>query len=200
MTNIIKDIEGYEGIYEIDINGVVYGKERKVKKWDGERLIKRLIKTQEISREGYSRVSLYKEGVCKKHSVHRLVAKAFIDNIKNKTDVNHIDGNKLNNNINNLEWVSKSENIKHSLNVLKNKSGLRYYEKGKNWYNEKGVEPPACKKVLMFDKNNNLIKEFLSVTEAANFLKKHPAQISYYINKKRNNKFYNFKFKANDAY
>ena len=51
MCNLIKDIIGYEGVYEINTNGIVYGKERKVKKWDGERLIKKAIKTQEISKE-----------------------------------------------------------------------------------------------------------------------------------------------------
>ena len=200
MCNLIKDIIGYEGVYEINTNGIVYGKERKVKKWDGERLIKKAIKTQEISREGYARVSLFKNGVSKKYSVHRLVAIVFIDNKENKSDVNHKDGNKLNNNVNNLEWVSKSENVKHSINILKNKCGLKFYEKGKNWYKEKNLPAPASKKVLMFDKNNNLIKEFATVTDAGLFLNKHPAQISYYINKKRNNKFYNFKFKTNDAY
>ena len=137
MCNLIKDIIGYECIYEIDTNGIVYGKERKVKKWDGERLIKKAIKTQEISREGYARVSLFKNGISKKYSVHRLVAIVFINNKENKSDVNHKDGNKLNNNINNLEWVSKSENVKHSINILKNKNGLKYYEKGNNWYREK---------------------------------------------------------------
>ena len=200
MCNLIKDIIGYEGIYEINTNGIVYGKERKVKKWDGERLIKKTIKTQEISREGYARVSLFKNGISKKYSVHRLVAIVFIDNKENKSDVNHKDGNKLNNNINNLEWVSKSENVKHSINILKNKNGLKHYEKGNNWYKEKNIEPPASKSVLMYDKENNLIQEFKTVTEAGLFLNKHPSQISHYINKKRNNRFYNFKFKKNDTH
>ena len=151
MCNLIKDIIGYEGVYEINTNGIVYGKERKVKKWDGERLIKKAIKTQEISKEGYARVSLFKNGISKKYSVHRLVAIVFIDNKENKSDVNHKDGNKLNNNVNNLEWVSKSENVKHSINILKNKNGLKYYEKGNNWYKEKNIEPPASKSVLMYD-------------------------------------------------
>jgi len=200
MCILVKDILGYENIYEIDINGIVYGKKRIVDKWDGKRLIKKAIKAQSISSKGYARVSLFKNGVGKKHSVHRLVAIAFIDNIENKPDVNHKDGNKLNNNVNNLEWVTKSENIKHSINILKNKNGLKFYEKGKNWYKEKNLPAPASKKVLMFDKNNNLIKEFTTVTEAGLFLNKHPSQISHYINKKRNNKFYNFKFKTNDTY
>jgi len=143
---------------------------------------------------------LFKNGIGKKHSVHRLVAIAFIDNFNKKTDVNHIDGNKLNNNINNLEWVTKSENIKHSIKILKNKNGLKYFEKGNSWYKEKNLPAPASKSVLMYNKDGILIKEFKTVTEAGLFLNKHPSQISHYINKKRNNKFYNFKFKTNDTY
>lgn len=200
MSIIIKDVSGYEENYEIDSNGVVYGKERIVKKWDGNRLIKKNIKSQEISKDGYARVTLFKNGIGKKHSVHRLVAIAFIDNFNNKSDVNHIDGNKLNNNINNLEWVTKSENIKHSIKFLKNKNGLKYFEKGNSWYKEKNLPAPASKSVLMYSKDGILIKEFKTVTEAGLFLNKHPSQISHYINKKRNNKFYNFKFKTNDTY
>ena len=80
MCNLIKDIIGYECIYEIDTNGIVYGKERKVKKWDGERLIKKAIKTQEISREGYARVSLFKNGISKKMlKYHVFLTKCLIN-------------------------------------------------------------------------------------------------------------------------
>jgi hypothetical protein len=54
------------------------------------------------------------ENGVKYFSIHRLVAQAFIPNLLNKEDVNHIDGNKLNNSVNNLEWVTRKENIQHS--------------------------------------------------------------------------------------
>lgn len=65
--------------------------------------------------QGYQRVGLYVGNYKSKTiKVHRLVAETFIDNIENKKDVNHIDGNKANNNIFNLEWCTRSENIKHA--------------------------------------------------------------------------------------
>lgn len=71
-----------------------------------------------ITNGGYNRVSLHKDGYQKNYSVHRLVAKAFIDNKENLPEVNHIDGNKLNNNVSNLEWISKSGNIRHRCDIL----------------------------------------------------------------------------------
>lgn len=63
----------------------------------------------------YLRVQIiYQNGAVKKESIHRLVAKAFLPNTENKPDVNHIDGNKFNNHVNNLEWVTKSENMVHA--------------------------------------------------------------------------------------
>jgi hypothetical protein len=63
---------------------------------------------------GYLYVPLAKDTVKKKHKLHRLVAKAFVDNPEGKRCVNHKDGNKENNNADNLEWVTHSENMKHA--------------------------------------------------------------------------------------
>jgi hypothetical protein len=63
--------------------------------------------------KGYNRVRLYNKNITKNYSVHRLVGKYFIPNPKNKPEINHIDGNKLNNIVSNLEWNTKSENITH---------------------------------------------------------------------------------------
>jgi len=68
--------------------------------------------------QGYQRVGLYVgDYKSKTIKVHRLVAETFINNIENKKDVNHIDGNKANNNISNLEWCTRSENIKHAFRI-----------------------------------------------------------------------------------
>ena len=65
-----------------------------------------------LDRDGYKRVTLILNGKSKHYSVHRLVATTYLINEGNKPEVNHIDGNKLNNDLSNLEWVTRSENTK----------------------------------------------------------------------------------------
>lgn len=77
---------------------------------------KDLVLKQQLSTKKYLQVRLYdKKGKGKTLKVHRLVAQAFIPNPNNLPQVNHIDGNKQNNNVNNLEWVSNYENIQHAI-------------------------------------------------------------------------------------
>lgn len=76
-----------------------------------------IIKPQ-MSNAGYYRVRLWKDGVSKNYSVHRIVAEAFVPNPLLKPEVNHIDGNKENNNAENLEWVTDVENKRHCREVL----------------------------------------------------------------------------------
>jgi hypothetical protein len=75
---------------------------------------------------GYIGIQLYKDNKKKNYSVHRLVAETYLINFESKMQVNHIDGNKINNHISNLEWVTPKENMKHALD-----NGLRkkYYPK-----------------------------------------------------------------------
>ena len=75
----------------------------------------------------YYSVDLCKNGKIKKHLIHRIIAKAFHENAENKEQVNHINGNKLDNNVNNLEWVTRSENQLHSIRI-----GLRHTRGEKN--------------------------------------------------------------------
>jgi len=70
-------------------------------------------------RDGYLRVRISLNGVKSTHSVHRLVAEAWIDNPKCKSEVNHIDEDKSNNHISNLEWVTAKENVRHSFKIGK---------------------------------------------------------------------------------
>lgn len=83
---------------------------------------------QVISNWGYQRVTLQINGYRKHERVHRLVAKAFVSNPDNKEQVNHIDGNKLNNHYTNLEWVTNSENQDHAF-----KTGLKQFDENGNF-------------------------------------------------------------------
>lgn len=78
-------------------------------------------------RNGYLSVDLYSDGKRKTKSVHRLVAETFLPNPDNKPEVNHIDGNKYNNDVSNLEWVSSKENCRHAWDngLIKPSYGMR---------------------------------------------------------------------------
>ena len=102
QTLMVKDVVGYEGIYSIDTCGHV------IRLANGKEM------SQRIDMHGYSVVSLTKNGKQRGHFVHRLIAEAFIPNPEHKEQVNHIDGVKTNNNIDNLEWNTCQENIIHS--------------------------------------------------------------------------------------
>lgn len=124
MTEIWKDIQGYEGKYQVSNLGNVRSLDRTEQSNVGERV--RYGKTLSLrDNKGYKTVVLCKEGNQKSFYVHRLVAEAFIPNKNNKPDVNHIDGNKANNRFENLEWCTESENLKHSfeLGLSKAKNG-----------------------------------------------------------------------------
>jgi hypothetical protein len=97
-----KPINGYEGLYEINSSGQI----RSLHK----RAYQDLISSRK-DRAGYITVRLSKHGKCHTHFLHRLLAQAFIPNPLNKGFVNHKDGNKTNNSLKNLEWVSHQENV-----------------------------------------------------------------------------------------
>lgn len=105
MTNkeITRDVVGYEGLYTVDIFGNV------LRKKDGKEM------KQSKNQFGYMNVSLTKDKKQRQHKVHRLIAEAFIPNPSGKKQVNHIDGNKANNVVWNLEWCTPSENIQHAV-------------------------------------------------------------------------------------
>lgn len=136
MNEIWKEIRGYKD-YMVSSTGKVRSRERYVKHMNGNRLIKgKLLKG--IDDKGYLIVNLFKDGIGKKHKVHRLVAEAFIPNPENKETVNHIDTNKKNNNIDNLEWNTNVENIKHAWkNGLYDDNTIIYQQKIKCVENDK---------------------------------------------------------------
>ena len=116
MREVWKDVKGYEGIYEVSTLGRVrthkdkttFTEKHGVRKWK-----QRILKAKKCKQNSH-RVDLWKGGVNKTWLVHRLVALAFIPNTNNLETVNHIDGNRLNNCADNLEWLSHGDNIRHA--------------------------------------------------------------------------------------
>lgn len=107
----ILPIDEFPG-YCITSDGRVLSRPKNHARWK-----KRRWKIQGVQNCGYKIVFLRKKNKEKTRTVHRLVAKAFILNPENKPQVNHIDGNKENNNVENLEWCTRSENIKHAFDI-----------------------------------------------------------------------------------
>jgi hypothetical protein len=111
-----KQIVGFENLYEISDLGNLRSVERYVKHYKGGlRLYKGMCKTNRLNSKGYLRCNLKSEGNSKDCTIHRLVAMAFIDNHSNKPAVNHINGIKTDNRVENLEWVTQSENVVHAV-------------------------------------------------------------------------------------
>lgn len=138
---IWKDIKGYEGLYQISSYGKVKSLSRKLRYLqpnNGKELFRvsneKILKLKNV--KGYNAITLCKNGINKEFRICRLVALNFIPNTENKLQVNHIDCNKKNDNIKNLEWVTSSENMKHAYNnnltkKCYNKNDLRLVKKVK---------------------------------------------------------------------
>jgi len=165
---IWKDVIGYEGIYEVSNLGNVRTHEGKTTNsdWHGKRVWKQRILKQKISyKDEIKRVSLYKNKKCTDYLVCRLVASSFIENnLYSKLTVNHKDGNRLNNNVENLEWMTLRDNIRHGF-----ENGL--YKQHK---------------VILEDSNGTLI-EFRSKSKCAEFLKLKSSSLFKDRERKSNN-------------
>lgn len=116
MDEIWKDVVGYEGYYQVSSYGNVRSVDRIIKQSDGKsQFWPSHVLTKRLSMFGYEVVTLSKMSTHKNAVVHRLVAEAFIPNPNNLRDVNHIDFNRENNCVSNLEWLSHKDNIQHAI-------------------------------------------------------------------------------------
>lgn len=139
-----KDIKGYEELYEINVNGEVRRKDRIC---ENGKTIKRHIIKPCLNSSGYKMVRLSKEGKVKHKFVHRLLLEMFAENINNYPCINHKDGNKLNNNLSNLEYCTYSYNNKEAYKL--------------------GLKKPYRKKVNQYTKDNIFLKTYNSILEAS---------------------------------
>lgn len=134
MMEVYKDIKGYEGLYQIsnlgNVKSLKTGKEKIMKPF--------------LQRKGYYLIEIRKDNVSKTFAVHRLVAETFISNPDNLPQVNHINENKTDNRVENLEWCSVGYN---------NNYGTR----------NKRISEKKKKEVFQFDKNMILLRTWESI-------------------------------------
>ena len=159
-----KDIKGFEGYYQVSDDGQVRSVDRVVYQTNGHPLsYKGHIMKQTLARNGYYVVNLRNGTKPHALTVHRLVAETFIPNVNDFPTVNHIDGNKQNNHVSNLEWVSYSDNNIHAL--------VHSLRKPK-----KGVP------VIQYDKDGNFVAMYKSSVEASNSTGYNVCSISHCLN------------------
>lgn len=169
-----RDILGYEGYYQISNYGRVRSLDRYViaNKNGGKKLLKgrfmklTKVKGRENDTSKYYVVNLRKCGENKVCLVHRLVAEAFLENPFNLPEVNHKDGNKEHNFVNNLEWCTYSENNQHAIdNHLRSPRGIP---------------------VVQYDLENNFVAEYKSASEAARLTGMDRGSICHCLTGRRN--------------
>lgn len=149
-----KDIESYEGMYQVSNTGRVKSLKRvtQFKGKDYTRTEQEKILTPAKHQKGYLKAQLRKNDKLKAFFIHRLVAQAFIPNPENKATVNHKNGIKTDNNVNNLEWLSNQENMKHAYDT-----GIRNNDK---------LHEAKLKPVAQYMKSGELVATYGSVKEA----------------------------------
>ena len=125
--------------YEVSNIGNVRSIDRVIKTARYPMNLKGRILRPAIDKKGYKRVAIMVDGKLITLKVHRIVAKAFIDNVNDKPQVNHIDGIKTNNHVSNLEWMNNSENVQHAFDngLMKAK---RLHESHRSKQTKEGIE------------------------------------------------------------
>ena len=188
---IWKTIKGYENLYEVSSFGKVRSLDRIIKTNNrfgemNKKIKGKIIKGSFNKKTGYLQVILCKGKNKKLFLIHRLVLENFIPNVNNLPQVNHIDGNKQNNNLNNLEWCTRSENIKHSYSLglshsnFKTKSGEEHHFYGKHHkeISKLKMRLGHCNIVEQYNLQDEFIRTWNGTKEIECILKINNAHIS----------------------
>ena len=154
MEEIWKDIEGYEGLYQVSNLGRVRSLDRMVEYSDGtKRLHRGRVLKAAADKDGYDRVILSTPSGHKNRLVHRLVAQAFIPNPEHLPEVNHKDENKRNNVVSNLEWCTDKYNVNYGTGLKRRADTQRN-------------DPDQSKPVIQYTKDGQKVAEYPSIGEA----------------------------------
>ena len=160
MEEIWKDIEGYEGIYQVSNLGRVRSLDREVPNCNaagyvGTKILRgKILKPLKMANSGYMEVHLKSNGQVKHGRIHRLVAEAFIPNPDNLPEINHKDEDKTNNRADNLEWCDRQYNSNYGTRLIR----ISDTKKG-NYYNMRSVQ--------QLSEDGKVIRTYPSVKEAA---------------------------------
>lgn len=188
QKEIWKDIPKYERLYKVSNYGNVKSMPKRIGRYNRKNII--LLKPK-LHKSGYIQYCLTKNGVAKSFLAHRIVAETFIDNHMNKSQVNHIDGNKANNQVINLEWCTPKENTRHA-----HDNNLVNHKLHKKVLYANSMK--MRKEVIQYDINMNFIQEWDSQSDAARYINVDPKAISdccYQKRKSVNGFIYEFKIK-----
>ncbi len=176
MKEIWKDIEGYEGLYQVSNLG-------RVKSLNYKRTGKEKILIYRKHKNGYIYIGLCKDGIVKSFRVHRLVAKTFISNPNNYEEVNHKDEDKSNNCVENLEWCNPKYNANYGNRNEKVRKKLKDYKRTRE-HQEKMIESSKkvhCKKIICITTGET----FDSIRDAGRKMKIHNSSITQCCRGKR---------------
>ena len=176
MEEIWKDIEGYEGLYQASNLGRVKSLDRiVVTKTNISRLMKGKVLTIVPDPNNYMKVLLSKEGKQQIYLVHRLVAQAFIPNPDNKPEIDHINTDRTDNRVENLQWVTRKENCNNPLT----KEKIAAFDRTRVFSTEtrqkislalkgkiKKLRQKTMKPILQLSLNGDIVKRWDSATQA----------------------------------
>lgn len=180
MQEVWKDIQGYEGLYQVSNQGRVRSLDHYASNGHADVLHKGRILKQDTSNCGYFRVLLSNGKTKKKVAVHRLVAENFINNPNNLPFVNHKDENKQNNCVDNLEWCTRSYNVNYGTAIKRKKEKI-------------------SKKILQYDLEGKLVNEFDSILDVYVYLNKNKNSMITDCCKGRYKQAYGYVWKYKEA-
>ena len=163
-----RDIPQYEGLYQVSNQGQIRSIDRIVRR-NGEttKNLRGFILLPLYQKSGYMFVFLSKNGKAKRMAIHRAVALAFIPNTENKPEVNHINEDKTDNRVENLEWATIKENRNYGTRIARGIANRNQTGEKNGMFGKRGALNPNSKKVLQYDLSGQFIREYDSVKMAA---------------------------------